>query len=178
MLTVELWTAAEAQDRAGAVYAVYDEVFGDAGSERSWRAGAFDRHCAREEFRLAAALDDDEGSDVAGRLVGFAYGYVGQRGQWWPDKVAAALPQVVADSWVGGHFEFVELGVLPRYRRRRIGLRLHDALLAGTEHRRALLGTDDAETPAVLLYRSRGWRKLGNLTREVAVMGRWIGSGT
>ncbi len=188
-LTVGLWTAAQAQDRASAVYAVYDAVFGAAGGERSWRTGAFDRHCAREGFRLAAAVDDDAagggglvggglGGGLGGVLVGFAYGYVGERGQWWPAKVAAALPADVADVWVGGHFEFVELGVLPGHRRRRIGLRLHDELVAGTEDRRALLGTDDRESPAVSLYHSRDWRKLGNLTPDVAVMGRWIGSAT
>jgi ribosomal protein S18 acetylase RimI-like enzyme len=169
-ITVDHWEPQRAQQRAADVFAVYDAVFGDVADEAQWRADSFDRHCARDGFRLAAA-------EVGGALVGFAYGYLGERGQWWPDQVAAALGPELADVWVGGHFEFVELGVLGSFRRHGIGVRLHDELMRGTEHRRALLGTDDGDTPATALYRSRGWRKLGNLTPETAVLGRWVGSG-
>jgi GNAT superfamily N-acetyltransferase len=173
--SVELWDCDTAQERAAQVFGVYDGVFGDTPNEASWRSGSFDPHCARNGFRLAACLVD--GSDPAGAgLAGFAYGYIGDRGQWWPDQVVQALPAEVSDVWVGGHFEFVELAVLAPHRRQGIGARLHDVLLRGTEDRRALLGTDDADTPAVLLYRSKRWRKLGNLTPQTAVMGRWIGS--
>jgi ribosomal protein S18 acetylase RimI-like enzyme len=168
-VTIETWDAVRAQQRAAHVYAVYDAVFGDVASEQEWRADTFDRHCARQEFRLVAAEDD-------GSLVGFAYGYVGERGQWWSDRVVEALAPSVADVWVGGHFEFVELAVLPASRRRGIGARLHDALMSGTEHRRGLLSTDDSDTPARRLYASRGWTKLGNLSAETAVLGRWLGS--
>ncbi|MDX6324438.1 MAG: hypothetical protein QOK15_792 [Nocardioidaceae bacterium] len=170
---IELWDRDKAQERAAEVFAVYDAVFGDVAGEASWRASAFDRHCGREGFRLAAARADGSG---LGRLAGFAYGYVGERGQWWPEQVLKALPAEITDVWVGGHFEFVELAVLAEYRRQGVGGRLHDELMQGTENRRALLGTDDGDTPAVSLYRSRQWRKLGNLTPEVAVMGRWVGS--
>ena len=48
-----------------------------------------------------------------------------------------------------------------------------------TGHRRALLSTDDdSQTPARRLYSSRGWVKLGNLTPDIAVLGRWLGSRT
>jgi ribosomal protein S18 acetylase RimI-like enzyme len=168
-LTIDRWDRQRARQRATDVFDVYQQVFGDVADEARWRAGSFDRHCARDGFRLAAA-------EAGGVLVGFAYGYVGERGQWWPDQVAAALGPELADVWVGGHFEFVELGVIEPYRRRGIGARLHDELMRGTEDRRALLGTDDTDSPAVMLYRSRQWRKLGNLTPKVAVMGRWVGS--
>jgi ribosomal protein S18 acetylase RimI-like enzyme len=163
------WDAARAQERASEVYAVYEQVFGDVVDEGAWRADTFDRHCARPEFRLVVAEDDRS-------LVGFAYGYVGDRGQWWSDQVVAALPAPVADLWVGGHFEFVELGVLESHRGRGIGARLHDELMSGTEHRRALLSTDDADTPARRLYASRGWVRLGHLGPGKAVLGRWLGS--
>jgi ribosomal protein S18 acetylase RimI-like enzyme len=168
--TVRTWDAERSQLRVHDVYAVYDEVFGDVADEGEWRAGTFDKHCARHEFRLVAAEDD-------GVVVGFAYGYVGERGQWWSDRVVEALPAPVADVWVGGHFEFVELAVLASHRRQGIGARLHDELMDGTEHRRALLSTDeDPETPARRLYASRGWVKLGSLSPETAVLGRWLGS--
>jgi ribosomal protein S18 acetylase RimI-like enzyme len=168
-VTIQGWDALRSQRSAADVYAVYDAVFGDVAGEEEWRADTFDKHCARPEFRLVAAEDD-------GSLVGFAYGYVGERGQWWSDRVVEALAPSVADVWVGGHFEFVELAVLPSSRRRGIGARLHDGLMSGTEHRRGLLSTDDSDTPARRLYASRGWTKLGNLSAETAVLGRWRGS--
>jgi ribosomal protein S18 acetylase RimI-like enzyme len=168
-VTIQGWDALRSQRSAADVYAVYDAVFGDVAGEEEWRADTFDKHCARPEFRLVAAEDD-------GSLVGFAYGYVGERGQWWSDRVVEALGAALADTWVGGHFEFVELAVLESHRRRGIGARLHDRLMRGTEHRRGLLSTDDSETPARRLYASRGWTKLGNLSAETAVLGRWLGS--
>ncbi len=64
---MQLWGAEQAQAHAEEVFAVYGAVFGDQPDERKWRAELFDRHCARDGFRLSAALDDD-------RLVGFAWG--------------------------------------------------------------------------------------------------------
>ena len=85
--------------------------------------------------------------------------------------MAAAFPPAVADEWVGGHFgDLVDLAMLESHRRHGGGRRLHDVLMDG-ETRRALLSTDDADTPAVLLYRSRGWQRLGQLSEGVQVMG-------
>lgn len=171
-VSVETWSSAQSQERAPDVFEVYHAVFGDVEDEQVWRADTFDVHRAREGFRLMAAQDD-------AALVGFAYGYVGERGQWWSDRVVEALPATVTDVWVGGHFEFVELGVLPDYRRQGVGGLLHDGLMHGMGSRRALLSTDDdSDTPARRLYGSRGWVKLGNLSPETAVLGRWLGSPT
>lgn len=144
---------------------MYDEVFGDQASEQDWRGSTFDRHCERRDFRLDAAFDGDA-------LVGFAYGYVGDLGQYWPDRVAAALGAEEAREWVGGHFEVVELAVRASHRRRGIGGALHDALMADPPSDRALLSTDDGDdAPAARLYRSRGWRRLALLEPGVQVMG-------
>lgn len=165
MSIVDLWGPDKALAHAAEVYSVYDAVFGDQPDEQQWLDGLFLRHCARREFRLAVALDE-------GQLVGFAWGYVGERGQYWPDRVVATLPTDLTDVWVGGHFEFVELAVLDSHRRRGIGVRLHDRLLDGVQPRRGLLGTDNGKTsPAARLYRSRGWTKLGELTPDIQVMG-------
>lgn len=151
---------AELADR---VWPCYDEVFGDFGDFDTWRADMFARHAARSGYRLVVAL---QGVAVAG----FSWGYIGERGQYWPDLVAGALPRV-AEEWVGGHFEFVTLGVAPKYRRSGLGGLLHDTLLDGVG-RNALLGTtDDPADPAVRLYLSRGWRKLGVLSPGRQVMG-------
>jgi GNAT superfamily N-acetyltransferase len=162
---IETWSPVRAGLEAAAVFAVYDAVFGDVPDEAEWRSSTYDKHIARDGFRLVAALEGDT-------LVGFAYGYVGARGQYWPDRVAEVLGERVAGDWLGGHFEFVELAVLPSQRGRGLGAALHDALLLGAPGNRAMLSTaDDPADPAVRLYASRGWRKLGNLTPDVQVMG-------
>ena len=149
--TVELWDGEQAQQYADEVFAVYDEVFGDHPDMAEWRSELYDRHCGREGFRLAVAFDDD-------RLVGFAWGYVGRPGQYWSDWVIQTLPEEVTRAWVGGHFEVVELAVLPDDRRHGYGRRLHDVLLDGVAADRALLSTDNRDSPAVRLYTSHGWR--------------------
>jgi ribosomal protein S18 acetylase RimI-like enzyme len=161
---VDLRGTEQAQAHADEVFAVYDAVFSDWPDQRSWRDELYDRHCAREGFRLSAAL-------AGGRLTGFAWGYVGQRGQHWSDLVVKALPADVTDFWVGGHFELAELAVLPDARRRGVGGRLHDVLLEGIAQPRAMLSTDNFDSPAVRLYAGRGWRKLGELDADTQVMG-------
>ncbi len=167
--TVELWDGDQAQRYTDEVFAVYDTVFGDRPDQDVWRDELFDRHRARDGFRLASAREGQ-------RLVGFAWGYVGQPGQYWSDWVIRGLPQDVTSQWVGGHFEFVELAVLPDFRRHGLGRRLHDVLLDGVPTDRALLSTDNADTPAVRLYTSHGWRKLGELSPDVQVMGLRLAS--
>jgi ribosomal protein S18 acetylase RimI-like enzyme len=105
-------------------------------------------------------------------IAGFSWGYVGERGQYWADLVDDALPDSVADEWVGGHFEFVELGVAPKYRRCGLGRRLHDTLLDGVSQRTLLNTAGDLADAAVQLYLSSGWRKLGVLRPGTQVMGR------
>jgi ribosomal protein S18 acetylase RimI-like enzyme len=92
--------------------------------------------------------------------------------QYWTDLVCDVLPKDVTDDWAGGHFEFVELAVLPEYRRRGLGSRLHDTLLAGVAQRYLLSTADDPADPAVRLYLGRGWQQLGVLWPGVQVMGR------
>jgi ribosomal protein S18 acetylase RimI-like enzyme len=66
----------------------------------------------------------------------------------------------------------VELGVSPAYRRQGLGRRLHDTLLAGIGQRCLLSTEDDPQDPAVRLYLSCGWSKVGVLRPGVQVMGR------
>ena len=162
---VKLRGPEQAVGLAERVWPCYQDVFGDFEDFASWRSDMFDRHVARDGYRLAVAFD---GHTVAG----FSWGYVGRRGQYWTDLVCQALPRNVADEWVGDHFEFVELGVSPAYRRQGLGRRLHDTLLAGIGQRCLLSTEDDPQDPAVRLYRSSGWSKLGVLRPGVQVMGR------
>ena len=110
------------------------------------------RHAARAGFRFRGAFDE------TGRLVGFCYGYLGASGQWWHDRVAAALGRQGTARWLPpGHFELTELHVRPEVRRRGIGGALHDALLDGLASPTAVLSTQTDNEPAVSLYEGRSW---------------------
>jgi GNAT superfamily N-acetyltransferase len=93
--------------------------------------------------------------------VGFVYGYTGASGQWWYDKVAVALAGGPFEPWLRKpHFEFTELAVVPAWQGAGVGTRLHDEILRGLPHRRALLSAlaDSARIPA--FYEGRGWEVL------------------
>jgi len=109
------------------------------------------RHVVRDGFRFLAAFADD-------RVVGFVYGYRGDSGQWWHDRVARALGKEGTERWLGpGHFEFTELHVRADFHRRGIGGRLHDELLEGIDASTAVLSTQTDNEPAIALYKGRGW---------------------
>ncbi len=58
------------------------------------------------------------------------------------------------------YFEVVELAVSPTVQGQGIGGRIHDMLLGGISHPRALLSTHAALTPARHMYDRRGWMVL------------------
>lgn len=162
---IRLLTGSGALPLAANVWACYDQVFGDFADYATWRSELFERHAGRDGYRLAAATID------ADQVIGFAWGYVGQRGQYWSDLVHDALPREVVEQWVGDHFEFVELAVSPGHRRNALGQALHDRLLDGVKRRCLLSTSDDPEDAAVRLYTRSGWRRLGTLRPGEQVMG-------
>jgi ribosomal protein S18 acetylase RimI-like enzyme len=136
------------------LWPVYDAVFGDHPDYRTWREAVWDKHTGRPGFRLARAYEDS--------LVGFAYGYTGEGGQWWTDNARTVLEPDVADAWLGGHFELVSIGVVEQARRAGIGRELMHVLTDGLPHERLLLMTTaDPADPARRLYASDGWRVIG-----------------
>lgn len=166
MTTYDLVTEVTELD-SRAVFEVYDAVFGDQPDYLGWRTGVWDRHCAREGFRLARAY-------AAGRLVGFGYGYTGKPGQWWTDQASNILPKPVADEWLGGHFELVSIGVLAEQRGGGVGRALLRTLCSGlAQERWLLMTTADAEDPARHLYAADGWKVVGpGLGDAQVIMGR------
>lgn len=109
------------------------------------------RHTQRHGFRAVVAREGD-------RLLGLAYGYLGGPGQWWYDRVAAAMTAEQRARWLPpGHFELAELMVSPRARRRGLGAALHDAVLEGLPGPTAVLSTQPDNEAALALYRNRGW---------------------
>ncbi|GAA0956431.1 hypothetical protein GCM10009554_65900 [Kribbella koreensis] len=172
---MEIHLHTDASGLADEIWPIYQEVFGDFDTFDQWRTDLYDHHAARDGYRLVTAVDDSLADDSAvdgSGVVGFGWGYTGQRGQYWSDLVCQALPAVITDEWVGGHFELVELAVLPAYRGRGLGRALHDKLLESVTTRCLLSTSDSADDPAVQLYTSAGWWKLGVLRPGVQVMGR------
>ncbi len=112
---------------------------------------SFMRHARRVGFRCVVAKDWEQG------VVGFGYGYTSKPGQWWRDVVEEGLGKENAEKWLADAFEFVEFAVLPSMQGRGIGGRIHDELLRGLPNRTAVLSTYQAESPALKLYRKRGW---------------------
>jgi ribosomal protein S18 acetylase RimI-like enzyme len=123
------------------------------GADRQRLQEILPRHARREGFRFLGALTG------SGRLVGFAYGYHGAPGQWWHDVVAGAMDEQTRKQWLAaGHFELTELHVHRDHRRRGLGGRLHDELLAPIRAPAAVLTVRPDNAAALHLYRGRGWR--------------------
>jgi ribosomal protein S18 acetylase RimI-like enzyme len=149
------------------LWPLYRTVFADFDDLDTWRHQVWDRHSARAGFRVALAR-------TGGRVVGFGYGYTGERGQWWTDTAATVLPPQVDSEWLGGHFEVVSIGVAESARGASVGRRLLTALTHDLSHHRWVLMTSaDPEDPARRLYRSCGWAVIGpGLSAERVIMGR------
>jgi broad specificity phosphatase PhoE len=148
-----------AQGIADEVERVYRAAFGAPGYDeteaevRRFMDETLPTHASREGFRMVTLrLGPD--------LLGFAYGYTGERGQWWTDSVAGGVPADLDQGWFGGHFEVVELAVDPAAQGRGFGAALMDHLLLGLPHDRALLTTYAEDRPAPRLYARLGWTRL------------------
>ena len=112
----------------------------------------------REGLRLATVRDDD------GRMTAIGLAVLARPGTWWRDKVAGALPQPVADQWLGELcLEVVHLAVIPAAQGRGTGRLVHDVLIAGRPAPTAVLSVHPEGVPAQRLYQGRGWT---TLTRE------------
>ncbi len=149
----------DAEAVADELVEVYRAAFGAPGYDEPasaaerFRDEQLARHTGRDGFRCVTVR-------LAGRLAGFAYGYTGERGQWWSDQVAQRAPADVVAGWLGGHFEVVEIAVDPADQGRGLATALHDALLLDLPHERALLTTYRDDRPAPRLYRRLGWQLL------------------
>jgi GNAT superfamily N-acetyltransferase len=143
------------------VYDVYCSALEiDPAAERSlvWRDETLARHGRRHDFVFLVARE-------RGRVVGLAYGYTGEYGQWWTDRVAPALDAPTRSAWIDApHFEVCELHVSPSRQRRGIGARLLEELLARQPHDRALLTANAAKRQPLPFYRKHGWIELGEVS--------------
>lgn len=156
---------AEVRSGLARVYRAAFGAYGEGDAEvRRFTDEQLPVHAERDGFRLVVLEDD-------GEPVAFGYGYTGERGQWWSDWVAGLAPARIVDTWVGGHFELVELAVDPSAQGQGLGARVHDLLLEDLPHERALLSTYRDDRPAPRLYQRLGWRPLADLTDDATLYG-------
>ena len=145
------WSRETVRLRAAEVLDVYAEAMQAPTEVAQARRTVLTGHLERDSFAAVAAVDD------ADALVGVAYGYRGQPGQWWHDQVRTALPEPAAREWLNGAFEVCELHVRPAHQGHGLGRALLDALLRDQPGRTAVLTTPDLETRARGFYRAGGW---------------------
>ena len=150
-MTLVDWDRDELGRRCDELLEVYAEAMRVSASSARARRPIVAAHLDRPGLRAVAATADD------GRLVGVAYGYLGEPGQWWHDQVAGALAPGLVEVWLSGAFEVCELHVRPAEQGQGLGRALLTRLLAGPPARTAVLTTPDLETRARGFYREDGW---------------------
>lgn len=114
------------------------------------------RHTGYPSFRAVLAR-----AEPAGPVVGFAYGFHGQGGQWWYDTVWSALVETAgirpATRWLADCLEIAEVHVLKWHQRGGIGTTMLMSLTNGRRELTAVLSTPDFDTTARRLYRRMGF---------------------
>ena len=148
------WTPTDFANRLADVIEVYGQAMAYDVGLLDARRGYMATHVHRPEFRAVATLDH------SGKLVGFGYGYVSERGQWWHDQVRSALDRDARHTWLTDCFEVVELHVRPAAQGYGVGAALLTALLRMAPGSRTLLSTpeaDEAKSRAWRLYRRFGF---------------------
>ncbi|WP_433325498.1 GNAT family N-acetyltransferase [Spirillospora sp. CA-294931] len=147
--------------RLPAMLDVYAAAMRPPADQLPGRHTIMERHSAYPRFRALVA--ERPGLLPGGAAIrGFAYGFQGERGQWWHDIVHRALVGLGGDehaaTWLDEPFEVAELHVHPGYQGRGVGRRLLTGLCEGRPERTVVLSTLDggSDTPARRLYRSVG----------------------
>ena len=144
------------------------------------RHAIMERHAGYAAFRAIAAIQAPGTGPIGrgpavdrptwtgpagdGPLIGFAYGFHGEGGQWWHDLVSQAVTSTrgreAATDWLTNSFEIAEVHVLPGHQGQGTGQAMMLQLTAGRPERTAVLSTMDADTRARRLYRRLGFTDL------------------
>lgn len=152
----------------GAAVDLSTEVSPASPGDRDEVAATFERHANRPEYRGFVATRE-------GEVVGVAYGYRSEPGQFVHTRLREALSHHAARRWLADCFEVAELGVRPDARGEGVGSELHDALLTEVDAETAVLTVDRGDDASKAFFRDRGWREVGGLTvggDDLAVLGR------
>ena len=155
----------------GALMDVYQAAMGVSAIQLPGRRTIMAAHSANPAFR-AIAVTAPPGANDGGPgpgsgvepIIAFAYGFHGDRGQWWHDLVHSALTAAsgptAAARWLDDSFEVAEVHVRPEHQRRGIGRCMLFELTGGRAERTAVLSTMDSKSPARRLYRNLGFADL------------------
>ena len=169
---IEVVAAEDFSDRVKAAAQIYGAAMQRGAEMVVQRYEIMHMHLSRRGFVAVIAVDDSD------ELVGFGYGYLGRRGEWWHDIVVNALGRELGQRWMSDAFELAELHVLPEHQGKGLGRRILDEVVRQADGRTMVLSTHDRESPARQLYRSSGFVDLlGGFvfpgSREVyAIMGK------
>ena len=152
-----------------ALISVYAAAMNPPADQLPGRRSIMERHAGNRAFRaiVASRSPDAPGRPLArqqAQVIGFAYGFRGEAGQWWHDLVRDALAREggirAADEWMADSFEIAEVHVHPDYQGRGTGRALMAGLTSGRAERTAVLSTMDADTRAHRLYLALGFSEL------------------
>lgn len=139
--------------------AVYAAAMRPEAAQLPGRLSIMERHAGYPAFKGIAATSGD-----SPQVIGFAYGFRGEVGQWWHDVVRsgiiAAGGQSAATAWLADPVEIAEVHVRPECQHRGIGQRLLLTLSGGRAERTAVLSTQDDNSPARRLYHGMGFTDL------------------
>lgn len=131
------------------------------------RRAIMEQHTGYPSFRAVVVFSSGGAAghrQSSGSVIGFAYGFHGEPGQWWHDLVRSALAATrggrEAETWTADSFEIAEVHVLPGYQGCGIGHAMMLQLTSGRPERTTLLSTPDAETRARRLYHRLGFADL------------------
>ncbi|KAA9159980.1 GNAT family N-acetyltransferase [Amycolatopsis acidicola] len=148
-------TADEFRTRLREALAIYVEAMRYPPGTAEQRAPMWLTHALREGWRCIGAFDSH------GTMVGIAYGYKGNPGQWWHEQVRRGLVKSTgeehAEHWLRDYFELTEIHVSPRSQGGGIGEELLRRLLTGVTNDHVLLSTPEGPSRAWKLYRRVGF---------------------
>lgn len=152
-------------DVVGATTSVYGRAF----AEPPYFEGAeheaalverLQRYAERPGFRLTLCRSG-EGEDAP--VVGMALSVHARAGDWWRDRVAAALGPKAASAWLEHCIrEVVHVAVDPGGRRQGVGRLLTEDALDDAEVANVVLSCHPDAAPAQALYRSCGFQTLSD----------------
>ncbi|MFE0102748.1 GNAT family N-acetyltransferase [Streptomyces sp. NPDC059009] len=160
-ITVERLDGPAAARSEAAFRLVYAEAFAEPPYHETEEdvAAAFRRFRSQtHKAAFRAVLARTEG----GEAVGMAYGHpLSPRTRWW-DELTEPVSAEMRREDGRRTFGLLELAVREQWRELGIARRLHDALLDGVTAERVLLNVHPDSRAASIVYRSWGYRKIGD----------------
>lgn len=109
------------------------------------------KHTKHKGFKGIVALNAE------GEVIGFAYGYPSQQGQFYRQQLERVLTKEKRIEWMSDAFEFVSLAVRADYRRQGVATLLHQELLDGLPNKKVMLTAGESNIPAKHFYEKMGW---------------------